>query len=174
MIAKIDKNISKLTLVAFYISMFSVLFVMCLVILDAFLRKIVLQSILGSYEIASFALLCAVFASWSYCQTQKGHVRVFLVIMRFPNTVRMILNAFSCLVGTVIIVYLVYAAIVQTEYSLTEGTVSGVLLIKFYPFYIYEAVTMTLFAITLAWDFVKSLIALKDKELSAEIQKEWI
>ena len=174
MIAVIDKKIAILTRIAFYISMVSVLFVMCLVILEAFLRKIILQSILGSYEIASFALLCAVFASWSYCQTEKGHVRVFLVIMRFPNTLRLILNAFSCLVGTVIIVYLVYAAIVQTEYAYTENTVSGILLIKFYPFYIYEAVTMALFAVTLAWDFIKSLVALKDKELSAEIQKEWI
>ena len=174
MIKKIDKTVKSMTWAMFCFAATMFLLVMLLVVVDVTLRKIRDQGIIGSYEIASVALLCGVFTAWSFAQTEHHHVRVSMFLLILPKKLRMILNAVANVIGFVALVCVVYAAILQIRYALENSTQSGILGIPQAPLFVVEAIAMVVFAIAVLWDAIRSFAALKDDELYAEIQKDWV
>jgi len=97
--------------------------------------------ILGTYEIVGF--LGAILNAFALPETtrQKGHVRVEVLVSRFPQRIRKVISVFSYLLGILLFLFIGYAGF-QHGLELKRGhEVSMTLQIPLYPI---------LFAISLA------------------------
>ena len=169
----IDKVVSVLTSIVSTLSYVGFLAIMALIAVDVFLRKFFRGGVTGTYELVQYLLMCGVFASFAYTQSLRGHVHVTMFIAKFPKHLRFIVYGLTGVFSTVAAVVLTYAAAIQTNYSMTAGTKTGVLGVPLYPFFAVECFCMGVFAVTLAWDVVKSFIALGNQEVADDIQSSW-
>jgi len=171
---KVDKIFSGLTSVVSVVSYVGFFAVMMIIVVDVLLRKIGGSSINGAYELVERTLMCGVFASFAYTQSEHGHVRVTMFFSKLPRAIRFIVNALTYLLGAVAAGALSYAAYIQTIYSSSVGTKTGVLGIPLAPFFLIETACMAVFIVVLLWDAVKSLAAITDQELAENIMKDWV
>lgn len=173
MMKKIDKGISLLTGIVSTVSYIGFLAVMAVIAIDVVMRKMFGNGITGAYEIVQYVLMCGVFASFAYCQSLRGHVHVTMFISKLPAKPRFLVYGLTGLLSTIAAIALTYAASVQANYSFTAGTKTGVLGIPLYPFFWVECFCMAIFAITLFWDVVKSIMAMWNQEAAEDIQSSW-
>jgi len=170
---KIDKVMAKITGTIGYVSYAAIIIIMLLIVVDVFMRKVVLKGILGSFELVERMLLIMIFASFAYTQTLRGHVHVTLFIAKFPRAVRMGLFGLLGLLSTGTVVFGFVAMIEQSKYSYTAKTVTPVLHIPLYPFFCVAAFCMFIFAVTLFWDAVKCFYGMVYDELMEDMQSSW-
>lgn len=173
MIAKITKGINIFAKAVCGITFAAFMIMMILIVVDVCMRTITGSSLRGTYEIVERLLMTGVFASIAYTQTQHGHVHVTMLLSHLPEKVAFVINGIMSLLSTVVILLVLYASILQTQFSYSYHTVTGVLYIPLWPFYVVESIGMAIFAVTVLWDTVKNFIALKNKEVAEEIKATW-
>lgn len=173
MIKKMDSYLHKLTSGICLVSYAAFIAVMIIIVLDVALRKITQSGIMGTYEIVERALMCGVFASYAYTQSEHGHVRVTMFISKLPGRLRLVVNALTYIISSAGAFLLTYAAVLQGNYSQTASTMTGVLHIPLFPFFWIEAVCMAVFGIALLWEVIKSFAALGNKEIAQELTADW-
>ena len=163
---KITTVVSVITYVGFF-------FIMLLIVVDVTLRKIINSPVPGSYEIVQYSLMASVFASFAYCQSERGHVHITMLIRLFPQAVRFAAYSLTGLISAVIAWYLGYAAIRQAIQAYTSNYTTGLLKFAVYPFFWVMAVTMFIFTLAIFYDVIRSIIAMFNKDFAEEIQKDW-
>ena len=146
---------------------------MALTVCDIAMRYITGVSILGVYEIVERVMICAVFASFAYTQTEHGHVQITMLISAFPQKLRFFIMVLNNLVSAAIALLVAYAAWRQGNVAFESQYTTGVLFIPLYPFYWVEIVTMVVFSLALLFEAVKSAVAIFNKEVADEIQSTW-
>ena len=167
---KIERILDRLIGLVSFVSYAGFTSIMLLIVTDVFFRYVFNDPIMGSYEITERLVFCAVFASFSYAQRQKAHVRITMIILLFPSKLEFLCAAITELLSSAIALVIAYAAFVQGRTALNANYVSGVLAMPLYPFFWVECVTMIAFSATLLFDAVKSFTALFDDEAAKEIQ----
>ena len=173
MIKKIDKIISTISTAGAYVSCVLISAIMFLICIDVFLRKVFRFSIAGSYEIVECLLMLVVFTAFAMAQTRKGHIHVTVFISKFPRIPQTIINGILGLISFVAAFFCAYALWYQAMYSMNIHTVTSVLYMPLYPFYFVSSVCVYIFAVTLLWDAIKSLMAVKNDETYKEMRKGW-
>lgn len=172
-IMKYQKTVDGISRVFGTIAVICCTAMMILIIIDVILRKTINLPILGSYEIVQFLLMCLVFASFSYTQSEKGHIKVTMVSGKLPYRFRSLINGIFELSGAGLAFYCGYAAIIHGNYLFKSAWVSDVLRFKTYPFFYFEAIAMFYFMFVLLWDTLRHFYAVTDKEYSDEMAKEY-
>lgn len=177
MIKKIDKILNTITGAVSLISHAAFLGIMVVIVIDVILRKVANTGIMGAYEIVQVILSAGVFAGFAYCQSQKGHVHVTLLISHFPEKLRFIVFGLLSVLSTIACFYTAHAAYLAEvdSYSkwLKGAGRTGVVGIPFYPFYWIEIICLVIFGVILAWDTLKNFIAIGNKEVAEEVQSHW-
>ena len=173
MLKKIDRVMKGITGVFGALSTAMLACVIVLITIDVFARKFFNSAVPGAYELTERALMCLVFAGLSYTESARGHISVTMLIGALPRVIRFLIYGLMQLCASAIAFYLAYAAYTQYGVSLKTGTVTTVLLIPLYPFYIFEAICVAVFGITILWSAINSFIAIGNKELADEIQSSW-
>jgi TRAP-type C4-dicarboxylate transport system permease small subunit len=172
---RLDRFTAQLGRYTLRISIAALIFVMLLIVVDAVSRKVkTAGGIVGGIEVVQFALVVGIFASFAFCQSCHAHVRVLMLVMHFPEKIRFIIYSFGCAIGVFIVGVMVYASASQAYYSLNMKTISAILYVPLYPFYIIESVCMLLYLLTILWDLIKGIAALKSQRIAKEIQKDWL
>lgn len=172
-IKKMQNAVDKFSYGVGYISFIAIIAMMILITVDVILRKFFRSPITGSYEIVQYIQVIVVFASFSYTQTKKMHVRVTLFGALLPWRVRTVLNGFwelLCAGGAGICGY---AGFVQAGYLVQKGFTSDVLDFPLAPFYYFESAMMFIFAFVILADAVRYFFAVSNKEYAMETFKEY-
>jgi TRAP-type C4-dicarboxylate transport system permease small subunit len=151
------KNITTAVSVISYVGFFGI---MLLIVADVIMRCAFNSPIVGAYEIVQYILMAAVFASFAYCQSERGHVHVTMFLTLMPQKLRFFLYSFTGLLSTAIGFFVGYAAVLQAQLATASHYTTGVLKFVTYPFFWVEAVTMFVFAIAMLFDVVRSVIAI--------------
>ena len=164
------KRVTGLVAVVSYVGFF---FIMALTICDVLIRYISGASILGVYEIVERVMICAVFASFAYTQTEHGHVQITKLVSMFPAKLRFLVMSLNSLISAAVIVLAAYAAWRQGNVALESNYTTGVLFIPLYPFYWVEIVSMAVFCLALLFDTVKNFFGIFNQEIAKEVQSTW-
>jgi TRAP-type C4-dicarboxylate transport system permease small subunit len=162
--------------VADYVAVISYVTVAILVLLnvaDVVFNKVTGSSIQGAYEISECVLMCAVFASFAYGQTQKTHVHMTLFIDQLPGRTKFIPFFLCSLLTTAMAAVVTYASFYQAGSQLRSNAVTGILHIPYYPFYYLEVVCMVIFTITLLYDTILALLAIFRDEYAEMVHENW-
>lgn len=170
MLEKIVKRITGAISIISYIGFF---FVMLITVVDIVIRYITGNSILGVYEIVERVMICAVFASFAYTQTEHGHVMISLVVAKYPVKFRMLMLALNNILSAVASVMVGYAAAKQAMVAYASHYTTGILLIPIFPFYWVVVVAMVALFVAFLMDAARDLAALGNKELAEEISSEF-
>lgn len=133
---KIRNPIGKFVCGVNYIAM-AVCFVMVFVVaIDVILRKVSGQtlSIRGSNEFSAYFLIVVVMLSVPALQVKKGHVWVNMFVNMFPSRFRSIWLGCIMLIETLVGVALTYGSIKQTLSLFSNGRITDVLKMPWWPF----------------------------------------
>jgi hypothetical protein len=85
----------------------------------------------------------------------------------------MLLFSVMGLLSTATALLLTYAAWVQVFAARSSGTVTGMLHIPLWPFYVVECFAMLCFSVTLLYDTILSIGGIFSDELSAQVRESW-
>jgi TRAP-type C4-dicarboxylate transport system permease small subunit len=168
-----DKIIGRLASVLGAVSIAGIFFLMILIVLDVFLRFVFNSPIQGSYELVERGMFCAIFASFAYAQTEKAHIRIDLLVGKFPEKLHLLFDFFFGILSTGAVAVIAYAAVLQAQTAFSSKYTTSVLEISLYPFYWVEFACMFMFAVTLLYDTVKNLIALFNKQVAEDVKAGW-
>lgn len=138
---------------------------MLLTVGDVFGRYFFNRPIKGTWEVVGVLLVCAGTWGIAYCQLKKGHIRVDVLLARFPKQVRAIIFAISDIMGFVVFAVLCWQALLLAKryYSLSSGLVTDTLEIPLYPFMLMLAIGAGAMALVLIVDLTRSLAAMVQK-----------
>lgn len=170
---KLKPCIAKLANVVSYVSFACLLAICLLSVADVILQRVFNHPILGAYELVERMMLCAVFCAFAYGQTEKSHINMTLVIAKLPRAPQMIIFSVMAVLSVAMAAVLTYAAGVQIGVALKAGTVTGMLHIPLWPFYIVECAAMAVFTLTLIYDVALSVGAIFSEELAVEVRSSW-
>lgn len=173
MLLKIGKVIDKITAIMSIVSYIGVVAIVLLTVADVFMTKAFTKPIVGSYEITEQLLLCTVFASFAYGQSNKSHINMALVISKLPRVIRFICFTIMSLLSVFIATLVGYAAVLQAMNNFKTNVVTANLFIPTFPFLIVEAVAMFVFALALLYDTVLSVAAIKSDKYAEIVSSGW-
>ncbi len=168
----LEKVIKKITGIVAIISYVGFVGIMLLTVVDIILRLTTGESILGVYEIVERTMVCAVFASFAYTQSEHGHVSITLLISKYPKKLRFIMLAFNNVLCVAASILVAYAAYTQEEVARTSNYTTGILYIPLFPFYWVEIVAMIVLAVAFLLDAIKPVIAIWNKEMETIVLKD--
>jgi len=147
--------------------------IMILIVADVCMRYFLNSPIVGAYEIVQYMLFSVIFASFAYCQSERGHVHLTMILILLPRPVRFFFYSVTGLLSTILAGLVGYAAFLQANLARTSEYVTGVLRFSVHPFYWLEGACMFIFAIAMFYDVVRSVIAMFNKEFAEDIQSTW-
>ncbi len=170
---KISNFLNRINKIVVVVSFVGLAFLMLLNVVDVIISKLFTKSIVGAYEISECVLLCTVFASFAYGQSKGVHVRMMLIVQKFPETLRYIVAAFCNILSAGISALCTYATFYGAARKLADHTVSQILHFPLYPFYYIAAVCMAIFTISLLFDALVSIVAIFDSKYKEMSRKGW-
>lgn len=140
------------------------LLMMVLTVLDVIGRYFFSSPINGTWEVVGLMLVCAGTWCLPYCQKERRHVNVTILLDRFSKPVAACIEGLSCLIGSVGFSLLAWEALQLTvKYFSQQGYVTDTLRIPLYPFVLIMAIGNGILALVLCVDLLKTLPAIVRK-----------
>ena len=150
MLTKIDKVVEKICTKVALASICSLFFLMCMTGIHVIMRKFTPVSVPDSIGLTECSMIVIVFLSMGYLQVNKGHIRVDIVVDRFPPRLRSFIEAIILVGCTVILLIVMYANILQAQLQYSTNLATGVLKIPLWPFFVVVCIGLLLFAVSTA------------------------
>ena len=170
---KIKPYVNKVAEYVSYVSFVCFIAIGLLTVIDVIGQRVFNHPILGAYELVERLMLCAVFCAFAYGQTQKSHINMTLVIDKLPRVPQMIIFSVMSVISVGMAAVLTYAAGVQVGVAHRAGTVTGMLHIPLWPFYIVECAAMAIFSAVLLYDAALAIGAIFSEELAEDVRSSW-
>lgn len=153
----IERVITPYMLTVKNIGLLILLAMMFLTIVDVFGRKFFASPVTGSYEVTEFMLALFVFFSLGYTQAKKGHIAIDLFLMKLSPRAQAYFDCAVNLVSMGLSLLMTWQLLVHAKRLYLGHTVTGVLHLPIYPFFIAAAVGTFFYFLVLLVDFFKSL-----------------
>lgn len=102
---------------------------------DVIGRYVFNSPITGTYEISQVLMAGVVLLGWAYTMKTGGHVRVELVISRFPSRLRAIIDFVMMLLSLALFIMITWRSIFLVLQYMEEHRVLQTLNIPVYPFF---------------------------------------
>lgn len=167
-----NKTVRLITSILSILSFVGFFFIMGITTCDIIIRYVTGDSILGVYEIVERVMVCAVFASFAYTQSERGHVRITLLTAKYPPKLDFVMQALNYLLCAAASIFVAYAALRQAGVAISSNYTTGILLIPLFPFYYVELVAMVVLCIAFLWDTAINLVALFRRTLVEDFLEE--
>jgi len=140
---------------------------------DVFLEKVFTIRIQGSYELVERCMIIAVFSSFAYAQTKKAHITIMMLLERFPRLARLSVLGLTSVLSVGTVGYTAYAAWTQCKTAHRMMTMTGILHIPFWPFYLIGSIAMFILAIVMLLDTTFVFAAIKSDKINKIVTKEY-
>lgn len=143
----VEKGIYRVTRWANGLGVCFLVAMMVFMTVDIALRNIADIVIWGVFEIVE--LMCGIFVSFAlaYCASQRGHIRITLVLSRLPRMVQRVTNSITAVISIVVVALLAWQAWEQGFDIERSGAETVTWFIPIYPFYFVLFVGFVLFAL---------------------------
>ena len=168
---RVEKIVKKTTKYMAFVSVAGYAWIMLLTVCDVILRYVLNSPIIGSYEMIECSMIFTVYLSFAYCQMERGHVRVTLLIARFPRRMRFAILAFLGIISTAMCIFMLYAAQMQAQIAYASNYQTAVVKIPLYPFYWAEVISMAVLCITFIFDTAENIFAVFNKKMADHLQQ---
>lgn len=172
-VKRLSSHIEKFTTAVGYISFICVIAIMLLNVADVAMDALFNKRVLGGMELTQRLLMCAVFTSFAYAQSEKAHISMTILIEKFPRPIRFTLFTLMSILSVIAAGAMTYAAAVQLGVSIASNYTTEVLYIPLYPFYLVETIAMAIFTLALLYDTVLYTVAIFRDDFAEMIQAEW-
>ena len=173
MAEKIEKLFYKISAYIGSVSYVATIIMMVLNIADVIMTKFFMHNIQGAYELTERLLMILVFACLAYGEMNDAHVHTTLFIARLPRAPKFIIYGAVSVLATFASAFWAYALRIQIGEAIRKNTVTDVLKIPLYPFYIIAFICVIIFTICLGWHMIRNFMAIKDDKSAEEITKTW-
>jgi TRAP-type transport system small permease protein len=130
---------------------------MFLTFIDVVLRYVFNKPILGSFDLTEYMMVILVAFGFAYCETQKGHVIVEVILYRLPKRAQRTMGSISLLVSLAFFSVITWRTFLYFLEMLNSKLMSSVLPIPIYPFAAVVVVGSAAFSLVLLLEFVDSL-----------------
>jgi TRAP-type C4-dicarboxylate transport system permease small subunit len=127
---------------------------MFLTAMDVLLRYFFNRPISGALELTQYMMVIVVVSGLALCTVEKSHVRVEVLIERFPPKIQTILYAITSLLSLGLFSLITRQAVVYTGFLLDAKLTSPVLFIPTFPFTILLALGTSVFCLAIFAEFV--------------------
>lgn len=124
---------------------------------DVILRYVFNRPIVGSYDISEYMMAIVVSFGLAYCAFLKGHVRVDIIVSRFPQRVQEVFDCITGLLSVFLFVIITWQSFVYMQLLFSSGLKSTVLLIPRFPFVGLVFIGSAFITLVLIADFFDSL-----------------
>lgn len=157
--SRIEAGLQRVSKVTAIIAAVVLAIMMLLTVGDVVGRYFFNNPIKGSWEIIGLLLVCAGTWGLGYCQVQKGHISITVLIHRFSRRVQAIIRSVTYLIGLVGFSLLCWRVFLMTIRYLTtmKGYVTDTLEIPYPPFMLMLSIGAGIMALILIVDLVRSL-----------------
>lgn len=153
----LERTVSPLTRMLHWIGQVIIVFMVLVTVIDVCLRYVFNKPITGSYELTEFMMAILVFASLGYTMMVKGHVSVDLVVTKFPERVRALMESLTCLLAFVLFAVAAWRNVLHAITAWKRHDVSAELFIPISPFVLFVALGIAVLSLVLLVQFVQSL-----------------
>jgi len=136
----------------------AVLFIMMLLTTGDVIGRYLFNSpIMGTFELTEFLMVCLVFCSLAYTQSQRGHVAVDILVSRFPKFVQDVFKIINYLMTLLVLILITWMSI-ERGFEVKAGhDCSGTLLIPVYPFVFAVAVGSAAMGLEIVVSLIKTI-----------------
>lgn len=138
-----------------YIGAVVLFLMMCLTVVDVFLRFAFNSPIPGTIEVSALMLVIVVGLGLGWCALERSHVKVDLITSRIPRKTRLILSTI-----TLIMTFLIYG--LMTWFTLGEALeskdMSSILLVPMTPFQVFFWAGLVIFCVCIIVVIIEDLL----------------
>ena len=108
---------------------------MLLTVADVGLRWLFNYPVIGTTEITESMMACLAFFALAWCAAENSHLKVDLVVDRFPPRIQAGLDSLTTLVGMVLVALIAWRNVVEGLAVQRLHLISSLVKIPAYPFY---------------------------------------
>jgi tripartite ATP-independent transporter DctM subunit len=127
------------------------------VFFDVLARFIFGGSVPGAIEIESFMLLIIVFLGLAFTQVDEGHIRIDLLISKFPKWLQNVIDSFTLLISSLFFYLLTFQLISRGILKIQEQEISYDLEIPTYIFWFIAALGTLILSMVVSLNFLQAL-----------------
>jgi TRAP-type C4-dicarboxylate transport system permease small subunit len=149
------KIVNSVTRVFGFLGAVTMIGLVVMTVVDVFLRYFFRAPILGSFELTELFLVVMVFFGIPWAAIRKANVRVDLFVGRLPPRTLATFDSVTCFLSLVIIAFCAWYTVPQIIYIWRLHSVTDMLEVPIYPFYIAVAVGFFLLFFILVANFIE-------------------
>jgi TRAP-type C4-dicarboxylate transport system permease small subunit len=153
--AKTIKIIHQISRISGIVAISFLVVMMITTVVDVTGRFLFRAPIFGSLELTEDFMVLAGFLGIAWCAANRGHVRVDWIVNRMPPRPQATLEGFNTLLSLIVIFVAAWQSFVQALDRYSEQTVSDLLKIPDYPFYLITAFGFFLTFLVLLIQFIR-------------------
>jgi TRAP-type C4-dicarboxylate transport system permease small subunit len=138
---------------------------MLLTVADVVGRYFFSRPIKGTWELVGLLLVCAGTWGLGYCQREKAHISITVLVNRFSRRAQAIVNSLAYLVGIAGFSLLCWRMFLLAKryFLLPRGNVTDTLELPYFPFMLILSIGAGIMALMLIVDLVRSLVEVTRK-----------
>jgi TRAP-type C4-dicarboxylate transport system permease small subunit len=124
---------------------------------DVVLRYLFNAPIFGAHDVSCLLMMLLVFSSLPYCWVERGHVRMELLVRRFPDRGKNLSWALAAGFGAFVWGMVAYYSFVYLSRALEHHEITQEAEIVLWPFRIFFTAGASMFSLQMFVDFLKYL-----------------
>ena len=140
-----------------YISMISLFVLMLLTTINVTIRKLSLGGIPDSLDFTELLLVLIIYCSMAFLESEKGHIRVDMFLIMFPDKIKRYVEAFWYLLSSGTLFLFFYAMFSDIGSTYKSGAATQVLHVPEWPFTVVVTVAIFLYAVTVTLHLIELL-----------------
>jgi TRAP-type C4-dicarboxylate transport system permease small subunit len=123
---------------------------MLLTVADVVLRWVFKAPIIGTTEITESMMTCIAFFALAWCAAEKSHLKVDLVLDRFPPGVQRIVDSLTTAAGLCLVALFAWRSFLEGRAVQELNLVSSLIKLPAYPFYYIIALGCAMLCVVMA------------------------
>ena len=143
-----EKIVTRIANAAGMASTVLVVVMMMLTVSDVFLRYVLDSPIKGSMELTEYLMVCVGTLGLAWCALQGAHIKVDLVVSKFPQRVQKYIDSFNYVLLIGVAGLIAWQTFVRAGTVQRLGVASAMLEIPQYPFVIVVTISYFLLFLT--------------------------
>ena len=124
---------------------------------DVLLRYLANRPIMGGVEIVELMMVLIVFPALAWCALSDGHVKVDLVMQRFPGRVQSVVDIITYIAGLSVCIIILWRAVSESLYIQQLDMTTSLLNIPIFPFYWIIAIGYILLSIVIVIKIIQKI-----------------
>ena len=162
---KIESILKFIVTIASFLAGIALICLMLVTAADVILRSLFSIAVVGSNELSTAIMICAGFLGLAWCAFNDNHIKVELLVCQFPVKVQKYFYEFNYFLVLVISLFISVESFNGAIDVKSLGSVSQLLRIPQYPFYLVTSFAYLLMAITALFFLIK-FIVIKDIDIT--------